>query len=154
MQKLNSFIIIFISAIAIITSGCKKESETNNTATQSSAIDNAVGSYPGTSIITNNGTGQVQTEARTVIVTKGTNNNLIIDLGAGLIVTTDAVIVSGKDVTGSIPEQNVISFTVKGVGNMGNHFGYSESNGKSGFSCHVNLKQPGFEISVLFVGYK
>lgn len=154
MKKLNTFIFIFLGTLAILTSGCKKEEAANNKTTQTDARDLAVGSYPGTSLITNNGNGQVQTEARTVIVTKGTNNNLIIDLGAGLIVTTDAVNVSGKEISGSIPEQNVINFTVRGVGANGNHFGYSESNGKSGFSCHVNLKQPGFEITVLFVGYK
>jgi hypothetical protein len=152
MQKLNSVIIIFISAIAIITSGCKKESETNNTATQSDARDNAVGSYRGTYYYTHN--SQTQTEARTVLITKGANNNLIIDLGTGFIVTTDAVNVFGKDISGSISEQNVLSFTVKGEGVMGSHFAYSESNGKSAFTCHINLKQPGFQSTVLFLGYK
>ena len=82
------------------------------------------------------------------------NNNLIIDFGAGFIVTTDAVNVFGKDISGSISEQNVVSFTVKGEGVMGSHFAYSESNGKSAFTCHINLKQPGFQSTVLFLGYK
>jgi len=78
----------------------------------------------------------------------------LIDFGAGFIVTTDAVNVFGKDISGSISEQNVVSFTVKGVGDVGNHFAYSESNGKSAFTCHINLKQPGFQSTVLFLGYK
>lgn len=152
MQKLHTFIFIFLGTLAILTLSCKKEEAVNNTPTQTDARDMAVGSYRGTYYFTHN--SQTQTEARTVIVTKGANNNLIIDLGAGLIITTDAVYVLGKEISGSISEQNVINFTVKGVGVTGNHFGYSESNGKSAFTCHINFKQPGFQSTGLFVGYK
>jgi hypothetical protein len=152
MQELKTLLFIFIGTIAIFTSGCKKDEAANNTSTQTDARDIAVGSYRGTYYYTHN--SQTQTEARTVLITKGANNNLIIDLGTGFIVTTDAVNVFGKDISGSISEQNVLSFTVKGLGDMGKHFAYSESNGKSGFTCHINLKQPGFQSTVLFVGYK
>jgi hypothetical protein len=152
MQKISTLIFIFLGTLAGFTSGCKKDEAANNTSTQTDARDIAVGSYRGTYYYTHN--NQTQTEARTVLITKGANNNLIIDFGAGFIVTTDAVNVFGKDISGSISEQNVVSFTVKGVGDAGNHFAYSESNGKSAFTCHINLKQPGFQSTVLFLGYK
>jgi hypothetical protein len=152
MQKISTLIFIFLGTLAGFTSGCKKDEAANNTSTQTDARDIAVGSYRGTYYYTHN--NQTQTEARTVLITKGANNNLIIDFGAGFIVTTDAVNVFGKDISGSISEQNVVSFTVKGVGDAGNHFAYSESNGKSAFTCHINIKQPGFQSTVLFLGYK
>ena len=74
MHAKNKYpIFIFLGTLASFTSGCKKDEAANNTSTQTDARDIAVGSYRGTYYYTHN--NQTQTEARTVLITKGANNN-------------------------------------------------------------------------------
>jgi hypothetical protein len=107
---------------------CSKD-DTSNKTLETDVRDLAVGTYKGlSSLIDTTGTS-VSDTTTTFILAKGADNTLIITED-GTTITTGAILVSGNNFEGNIPNQSItedgVTFTIQGRGNNNEHFGFQE----------------------------
>lgn len=159
MHKIIKRVILFILFLSSITifQSCQKESTANNsnTNTQTDPRDVSLGTYKGTQIATSNNGNPMASEI-SVIVSKGSNNTIILNFGSGMILNSSDITTKATGYTGSIPTQNVTLSgnvaSVTGNGLPGAHFEFNSD--KKTMGCSFKVTQPGSNIGVIFNGNK
>jgi hypothetical protein len=154
--KRVALFILFLSSITIFHS-CTKESTANNSNsnTQTDPRDASVGTFKGIEIYKLNN-GNPKSQEISVIVSKGSNNTIIMNFYAGMILNSTDITTKTTGYTGSIPTQNVTIgggvASVTGNGLPGAHFEFNSD--KKTMGCSFKIKQPGSDQEVVFSGNK
>jgi hypothetical protein len=130
MKKIKSILSIAIIMMAGLIFSCSKENSGTKPA-ETDARDLAIGTYTGFSSLKDTSRNSISDTSVTFIVTKGSGKSLIITEDDGGKLSTEDILVSGKDFTGNIPIQTMnkdgISVSLKGRGNNYEQFGFMES---------------------------
>ena len=140
MKQIKSIIPIALFLLLSGMMSCSKD-DTSNVVAEADARDLAVGTYTGLSSFTDTTGSTILDTSTTFVLAKGPGTTLTITED-GTIITTGAVVVSGKDFGGNIPSQSVTddgtTLTIKGVGNNNEHFGFLEAQKVFTYNIEIN----------------